>query len=203
MLRSVNEQSFQATRVLISDDSTDRDSERLEGTRATVELVTTLVPLTGIVVLVDADDELLPGCLEAIAEAYAGDPRLDACWTNHVMIHPAREMPGVSGELLPGADPYSHPWVSSHCKSFRAELLHRVARSNYLGEDGLPFRRIADQAIMLPVLWLARRWKFIPAELYRYQTRDHDAADVELQAREAAYLRSRGFLGCKLAIYQG
>jgi glycosyltransferase involved in cell wall biosynthesis len=195
MLESVASQSTPADRVLVSDDCTSLYSRRVEGTRATLDLARACgCDGNRIFVIVDADDELLPGCLSALRTCYDEDPELDVCWTQHIIQRGSMTWSGVSGPIEKGADVYEHPWMSSHCKSFRSNLLLHIDDQNFRGEDGRYFRRIADQALMLPLLTIATRWKYVPEVLYVYNAGEQSFEDRDLQRREEVYLRARGFV---------
>src|SRR5579885_83646 len=104
----------------------------------------------------------------------------------------------ISANLPDGADPYKHPWVSSHLKTFRKSLLDGVNDQNFRGEDGNYIRRAGDQAIYLPVLHQARKRIFIPRVMYHYTINDvpetYQTDDARFQRDEALFLRARGFV---------
>jgi len=96
------------------------------------------------------------------------------------------------------ADPYRHPWVASHLKTFRKHLIKGVKDENFRGEDGNYIRRAGDQAIYLPVLHKAKRRAFLPRCMYHYTIKDvpetYQTNDAVFQRDEALFLRSRGFV---------
>jgi hypothetical protein len=96
------------------------------------------------------------------------------------------------------ADPYKHPWVSSHLKTFRKYLLNNVKDENYRGEDGNYIRRAGDQAIYLPALYNSKKRNFLPRVMYHYTIKDvpetYQTSDAIFQRDEALFLRSRGYV---------
>jgi len=149
-----------------------------------------------VAVFLDMDDYLLSNsALATVADTYKRKP-VDVVWTEHRWINSdgwVTDM-NISGPLPEGADPYVHPWVSSHLKTARMRLLLEIRDENFRGEDGEYFQRVADQAIMLPALKLSRGWEFLPFAAYGYRTPPWDDRDHEFQSREAEFLRKRGFL---------
>lgn len=154
-----------------------------------------------IVVRFDMDDYLVDNrAFEIINAAYTQHPELDAAWTAHCWFddeHGISSM-NISKDLPKGVDPYKHPWVSSHLKTFRKSVLNNVKDENYRGQDGNYFRRIGDQAFMLPALQNARQWAYIPFCAYAYRCslkpETFQTEDAKFQAAEAAFLRSRGYV---------
>jgi len=117
-------------------------------------------------------------------------------WTKHRW---AFSNQNISAALPRDADPYAHPWVSSHFKTFRKSVIERVKDENFRGEDGEYFKRIGDQAIYLPVLHQsAGNWHFEPIVAYHYtidmQPQTFQSDDAKFQKSEGEYLRSRGFI---------
>ncbi len=119
----------------------------------------------------------------------------EALWTAHRWGFTDKN---ISGPLPPDADPYAHPWVSSHLKTFRKRLLNGVPDENFRGEDGEYIRRAGDQAIYLPVLHNTRRRAFVPRVMYHYTINDvpetYQTPDARFQRDEALFLRSRGYV---------
>lgn len=148
-----------------------------------------------IVCRLDADDWLteIDG-LSIINAAYA-QLGCDCMWTAHRWGFSDKN---ISGPLPRDADPYKHPWVSSHLKTFRKRLLDGINDQNYRGEDGNYIRRAGDQAIYLPVLHQAKMRTFIPRCMYHYTIKDvpetYQTDDARFQRDEALFLRARGFV---------
>jgi len=97
------------------------------------------------------------------------------------------------------ANPYKHPWVSSHLKTFRKYLIDNVKEENFKNEAGEYFKRIGDQAVYLPVLHEAKgNWHFEPRVMYHYtieiNEKTFQTEDAIFQKNEAEFLRSRGYV---------
>ena len=73
---------------------------------------------------------------------------------------------------------------------------------NFFDPNGNYFKRIADQAVYLPVLETCKRknmtWTYLPICAYHYNVNhseiDFESDDAKLQHEEAVFLRKRGFL---------
>lgn len=148
----------------------------------------------------DLDDYLCDlNALEVIAMAYATHDDLDALWTNHRWVHTSGVTNhNISAALPASADPYAHPWVSSHLKTWRKSVSDRVPDANYRGADGGYIKRAGDQAVYLPVLKLARRRLHCPITAYAYSCdmspSTFQSEDAKFQKEEAEFLRKRGFV---------
>ena len=117
-------------------------------------------------------------------------------WTSHRWSFTNQN---ISGPLPRNVNPYKHPWVSSHLKTFRKSLIESVKDENFRGEDGEYFKRIGDQTIYLPVLHQsAGNWHYEPIVAYHYtidmKPETFQTDDSKFQQSEALYLRSRGFI---------
>jgi glycosyltransferase involved in cell wall biosynthesis len=148
-----------------------------------------------IVCRLDADDWLTDlDALAFIDNAYRTH-QLDCLWTAHRWGFSDKN---ISGPMSPDADPYRHPWVSSHLKTFRKRLLNGVNDVNFRGEDGGYIRRAGDQAIYLPVLQNAHRRAYVPRVMYHYTIKDvpetYQTPDARFQRDEALFLRARGYI---------
>lgn len=152
-----------------------------------------------IICRIDPDDYLCDlNALELLNRVYS-DGFCDAAWTAHRWFDDRGvTMQNISGPMVPGANPYTHPWVSSHLKTFRKSLISRVSDANFRGEDGRYIRRAGDQAIFLPVLHEAKHRVYVPVVTYAYRCdmrpETFQTADAKFQAREAEFLRGRGFV---------
>lgn len=150
-----------------------------------------------IVCRIDADDYLTDlDALVMIDSAYKMTG-CDALWTAHRWAFSDKN---ISGPLNPeGADVYSHPWVTSHLKTFRKALINDVNDENFRAEDGEYVKRAGDQAIYLPVLHKAKKRVFMPRVVYHYTIKDvpetYQTSDARFQRDEAIFLRKRGFVG--------
>ena len=149
-----------------------------------------------IICRLDGDDWLCDlDALAIINERYNRLP-IDVLWTAHRWSFSSKN---ISGPLPKTADPYKHPWVSSHFKTFRKLLVENVSDENFRGEDGEYFKRIGDQALYLPVLKNAKgRWHYEPIVAYHYtidlRPQTFQTDDSKYQRDEGLFLRSRGFI---------
>ena len=148
-----------------------------------------------IVCRLDADDWLTDLDSLAIINAAYENLKCDCLWTAHRWGFSDKN---ISGPMPRDADPYKHPWVSSHLKTFRKSLLDSVNDQNYRGEDGQYIRRAGDQAIFLPVLHQAKNRVFLPRVCYHYTINDvpetYQTPDARFQRDEALFLRARGYV---------
>lgn len=148
-----------------------------------------------IVCRIDADDWLTElDCLAIMNHVYEST-KCDIAWTAHRWSFSDKN---ISGPMSNDADPYKHPWVSSHLKTFRKKLLSNVRDENYRGEDGNYIRRAGDQAVYLPALKNSKSRVFVPRVMYHYTIKDvpetYQSEDAKFQRDEAVFLRSRGYL---------
>ena len=148
-----------------------------------------------IVCRVDADDWLTELDALAYLNALYNRSGAEALWTAHRWGFTDKN---ISGPMSPGADPYQHPWVSSHLKTFRKRLLNGVNDQNFRGADGNYIRRAGDQAIYLPVLHNTQKRGFVPRCMYHYTINDvpetYQTPDAHFQRDEAEFLRARGYV---------
>lgn len=153
-----------------------------------------------IICRLDMDDFLTDNnALQIINSFYSQTPTLDVLWTAHRWFDDEKLTPmNISANMVKGSDPYVHPWVSSHFKTFRKKVLNDVKDENYRGADGKYFKRIGDQAFMLPALKNARDWGFLQLVTYAYRCSQEPETfqtdDAKFQASESQFLRSRGYI---------
>jgi glycosyltransferase involved in cell wall biosynthesis len=153
-----------------------------------------------VVCRLDLDDYLCDlNALEIMARAYEQVPGLEAAWSNHRWFDSnGVTNQNISAAMPNDADPYKHPWVSSHLKTWKKSVSKRVFDANYRGPDGEYIKRAGDQAIYLPVLKLAKRRVHVPVAMYAYRCEmkpeTFSSEDAKFQKDEAEYLRARGFL---------
>jgi glycosyltransferase involved in cell wall biosynthesis len=148
-----------------------------------------------IVCRIDADDWLTDlDALMMIDSAYK-TTGCDLLWTAHRWGFTDKN---ISGPMPDNADPYKHPWVTSHLKTFRKRLLNGVDDKNYRGSDGGYIRRAGDQAIYLPALHNSKKRIFLPRVVYHYTIDDvpatYQTTDAHFQRDEAIFLRQRGYV---------
>lgn len=152
-----------------------------------------------IVVRVDADDFITDLDAFRIIDNVYRSSKCDMLWTNHrwhdddvITNH------NISGPFVQGSDPYKHPWVSSHLRTFRKYLLNNVNDENYRGADGEYFKRIGDQTFALPALRNARNPIHVPIVMYSYRCNlkpeTFQSIDAKFQRDEALFLRNRGYI---------
>lgn len=150
-----------------------------------------------IVCRLDGDDWLCDlDALSIINYRYAS-LNVDTLWTAHRWSFSDHN---ISAPLPKNVDPYKHPWVSSHLKTFRKSLIENVSDENFRGSDGEYFKRIGDQALYLPVLHnSAGNWHYDPLVAYHYTidmaAETFQTEDAKFQKSEGEFLRSRGYLG--------
>lgn len=148
-----------------------------------------------IICRLDADDWLTDLDGLSIINYFYEREKCDALWTAHRWGFSDKN---ISGPMPDSADPYRHPWVSSHLKTFRKYLLNNVKDENYRGEDGNYIKRAGDQAIYLPAIKNAKKRVFLPRVMYHYTIEDvpetYSTPDAAFQRDEAIYLRERGFI---------
>ena len=153
-----------------------------------------------IVCRLDLDDYLCDlNALEIMATAYEKIPDLEAAWSNHRWFDQnGITNQNISAALPSGVDPYKHPWVSSHFKTWKKSVSKHVFDANYRGADGEYIKRAGDQAIYLPVLALAKKRVHVPITMYAYRCDMSPATfqtdDARFQKEEAEFLRKRGFI---------
>lgn len=148
----------------------------------------------------DLDDYLCDlNALEIVATHYAKDDRLDALWTMHRWFDSGGiTTKNISGPMTSGSNVYVHPWVASHFKTWKTRLSRGVSDVNYRDASGTYFKRAGDQAIYLPALHRAHKWKFLPLATYAYRCEmrpeTFETQDAKFQKEEADYIRTRGFV---------
>lgn len=224
MLASIVAQSYSNWKVVITDDVSDPD--QLEQSLGCIERFRTFLGPEGpcklvfhanerkkwevenvitmikgdcapddIVCRIDADDWLTDVDALAMLDSAYRRTSCDALWTAHRWGYSDKN---ISGPMPDGADPYAHPWVSSHLKTFRRWLIDDVTDENFRGSDGGYVRRAGDQAVYLPVLVNARRRAFLPRCTYHYTIDDvpetYATEDARFQRDEALFLRARGYV---------
>lgn len=147
-----------------------------------------------IVCRLDADDWLTDNDGLTIINNVYDSTQCDVLWTMHRWNYTNQN---ISANLPDNVDPYKYAWVSSHLKTWRADLSFKVNPQNYFINNEF-VKRAGDQAIYLPVLKLATRKIFLPLTLYHYSiniTQDtFTSADAKFQKFEADYIRNRGFI---------
>lgn len=217
-LLSVISQSYDNWKVIIKDDmSTDKTADIVDAVTKTfglesrinlhvntkkkweVQNVTEMIDLcdpNDIICRLDGDDWLTDLDILYILNEKYNQTHSGAIWTAHRWSFTDQN---ISGPLPNDANPYEHPWVSSHLKTCRASLIQDIDKSNYKNENGEYFKRIGDQAMYLPALYNAQgNWHFEPRVAYHYSIKirpeTFSSEDAKFQKQEAEYLRERGFI---------
>jgi len=149
-----------------------------------------------IICRIDADDWLTDLDALAIIDHAYRQYELDCLWTAHRW---GLSDKNISGPMPNGADPYKHPWVSSHLKTFRKRLLDGVPYENFLNMNGDLVRRAGDQCLYLPVLRNAKSRAYLPRVMYHYHIDERGGAvyqtdDARFQKAEADFIRARGYI---------
>jgi len=150
-----------------------------------------------IVARLDSDDYLIDlDALHLINEMYMKS-ECEALWTAHSWEFDASR--NISAAMQQGIDPYKHPWVSSHLKTFRRYLLDNVPYENFLNQNGDIIKRAGDQAIYLPALHRSKLSGYFPRLTYHYSINEQGGAvyhtdDARFQKSEADFLRNRGYV---------
>ena len=220
MINSVIAQSYDSWRIILIDDASSEES--VKATKKIIEQCNTflqqekitainqqerrwetanvlaalnLCKSDEIVCRLDADDWLVDSDALAIIDSVYENQKCDALWTKHRWSYTTYN---ISDALPENADPYKHAWVTSHLKTWRAELSHGINDLNYRNESGEYVKRAGDQAIYLPVLYRAKRKLFLPLVTYHYtidmRAETFASDDAKFQKVEADFLRSRGFV---------
>jgi len=151
-----------------------------------------------IIAILDADDQLCNDrTVEMIISSYENNG-WDAVWTAHRWdINNLN----ISGPLDKDKDPYQIPWVSSHLKTFKSNILKKITDDNFLDHQGNWFKRGYDQILYLPILRVAKgNFHFLPEVCYQYNidsvslseaSRDKNERD---QIGAINFVRARGFI---------
>jgi len=149
-----------------------------------------------IVCRIDADDALCDMDALAMLNSMYAQTGADAMWSMHRWGLSDRN---ISNGLPDAADPYTHPWVSSHLKTFRKRLIECVPYENFVNQNNELVRRCGDQAVYLPVLHNAGKRFFLKRVLYSYSIDEQGGAvyqtdDAKFQKSEAEFIRQRGYV---------
>jgi glycosyltransferase involved in cell wall biosynthesis len=206
-------------KIIIRDDlSTDNTPEIIDQTKRQLQLGDDKISLTvntekhwevkniieslkecesnDIICRLDGDDWLCDCDALSIINHHYNTGNYGALWTSHRWSFSNHN---ISAPLPKDSNPYTHPWVSSHLKTFRKKLIEGVKDTNFRDEDGEYFKRIGDQTVYLPVLHQAAgNWHYEPIVAYHYtidmNTSTFQTEDAKFQRDEGLYLRQRGFL---------
>jgi len=123
-----------------------------------------------VMVMLDMDDQLLPGALERIAVEYdKGAWMTYGNWIDEKgCICPHRPMSEEAYSLMWGA---TANWIMTHAMTFSSRLWAKIPNANWFHADGSPFGSgQSDANLMLSLAALAgpSRIHGIPEPIYRY-----------------------------------
>lgn len=171
------------------------NDEKKYALRNIVETVKSECSPTDIVAIIDGDDRLCNRhTVSLLKDAYS---KLSlVAWTAHKWDIDGRN---ISKEMPGDVNPYAWPWCSSHLKTFRASLLWDIPESNFKDTEGRWFTRGYDQALLLPLLYLAKnKRRYIPEVCYQYNINSVSVDDRDWAERNQLstinIVRARGFL---------
>ena len=147
-----------------------------------------------IIAVIDGDDSLCNDkTVDILIDAY--NNKESVVWTGHKWdINDLN----ISKEIPENVDPYSWPWCSSHLRSFSASIIKNVPDKNFKDINGKWFKRGYDQALMLPLLKMTKRRKYINKICYLYNINSCSMPsrswEEKSQISTINLVRSRGFL---------
>ena len=155
------------------------------------------VNLKDIIAVLDGDDYICnKNTVQIILDAYS-DNQIDTVWTAHKWdinnLNVSKELPDD-----PSVNPYEYPWVTSHLKTFRASLIHKIHDDNFKDMYGEWFKRGYDQALYLPLLYISRKRKYIDEVCYLYRINSNSMKHREWKEQDqlntVKLVRARGFI---------
>lgn len=146
--------------------------------------------------VIDGDDSLCnPDAVKIVLEQYAAGQ--DVVWTAHKWdvngMNISRAMPEK-------VNPYQWPWCASHFRTFKLSILRKISIKNFQDMEGNWFKRGYDQALLLPILSLTEKRRYIDVVCYLYNI---DSASIPSSQRDwceatqiatVNLVRSRGLL---------
>jgi glycosyltransferase involved in cell wall biosynthesis len=149
-----------------------------------------------IIAILDGDDCLCnENTVDLILNQYEKNTALEVLWTAH-----SWDINGmnISKELPEKINPYQYPWVSSHLKTFKLSVFRKINKENFVDLDGKWFERGYDQAIYLPLLYLAKSRKFLNEICYLYRINSNSLKvrdwKEKSQMDTIRLVRSRGYV---------
>jgi len=147
-----------------------------------------------IIAVIDGDDQLCnPMAVSLVKSEYENGEKV--VWTGHKWdINNLN----ISKEMPVNVDPYAWPWCSSHLRTFSSDLLLEISDRNFKDIYGEWFERGYDQALMLPVLSMTNRRKYIDEICYQYNINSVSVSnrswEEKKQISTISVVRARGFL---------
>lgn len=149
-----------------------------------------------IIAILDGDDALCnENTVDLILKEYDNNPQLEVLWTAH-----SWDINGmnISRDLPEKINPYQYPWVSSHLKTFKVNVFKQIDKENFKDLDGNWFERGYDQALYLPILFLAKDRKFLNEICYLYRINSNSLKvrpeKEKNQMDTIRLVRSRGYV---------
>jgi glycosyltransferase involved in cell wall biosynthesis len=147
-----------------------------------------------IIAVIDGDDQLCnENTVDILLKAYSEDH--DVVWTGHKWDINGMN---ISKDMPFHVDPYQWPWCSSHLRTFKSSLLKEISDNNFKNVSGEWFKRGYDQALMLPVIYVAKSRKYVDEICYQYNINSVSVSDRDwaekIQHSTVNLVRSRGFL---------
>jgi len=147
-----------------------------------------------VIAVIDGDDQLCnDNTVSLLLNEYSDGS--DVVWTAHEWDINGMN---ISKNMPNNVDPYMWPWCSSHLRTFRSSLIGEISDKNFLNPSGKWFKRGYDQALMLPILSLTDKRKYIDTVCYKYNINSVSIKDrnweESSQISTINIVRSRGFL---------
>ena len=155
------------------------------------------VNVKDIIAILDGDDAICNKDTVSLILAAYKDDDVGTVWTGHEWdinnINISKELPQE-----PPVNPYEYPWVTSHLKTFRASLLHKIHDDNFKDMYGTWFKRGYDQALYLPLLYLSKKRVYLDEICYLYRINSnsmkHRQWKEQDQLNTVKLVRARGFI---------
>jgi hypothetical protein len=141
-----------------------------------------------VVVIVDGDDKLLPGALNALDYAYSG-----GAWMTYGNFVTATGrsswMPPYSHRVVQAGSYRTQPWAVSHPKTFKKELFDKIDPADFKHHDQW-FHTAGDVALMMPMLEMAaERAVYLPEMLYEWND-DNPESDHRVDPKGQVQVRN-------------
>lgn len=150
---------------------------------------------SSIIAIIDGDDALCnENTVNILLKEYKDNTDLEALWTAH-----SWDINGlnISNSIPNKINPYQYPWVSSHLKTFTLEVFKKVNKENFKDLHGNWFKRGYDQALYLPILFIAKDYKFLNEICYLYRINSESVKNRETEKEQldnVKLVRHRGYI---------